>query len=712
MGKIVFFICVNNEAEYKEIAANVEELICPEGVERFIVWIQAAEYNSEVYNSTAKQLAARYKVYIHKGMRIVNDNFISDLLKVFSDPNIAMVGFLGSMEKPIDYSWYKSRHQVGRVFIRQDNQAVEVVVSDQHCNTKVRVLDSGCFATQYNQQWREEFTSNYYSMLSYCEDYTSDGYDLVIPAQEQSWCYCEALIEPECTQAEKCKYLALHAPYLDIEHEEGPISAILYNYGYNSYISEGWRFFGSEGISIGDNVSIQKDAWFCLPFNNYFGEPRIVIGDGCNIGYRMTISAANKVVLEDDVLVAANVHITDHNHNYQMIGVSIKNQGISSMSDSVVIGRGSWLANNVVVAGNVKIGRGCVIAANSVVRSDIPPYCVAAGTPAKVVKAYDYLRDAWVSIKSDEDLQRALATRPLQIDSQVDRPLLTVGVCTYNRCSYLEKWLECVCQQVGNDMSIEILVSDNGSDDNTEQVVKKYQAKYANIAYYRFKKNVGFSINYINVLDNAKGRYMLSSGDDDYFAEGRINLIKDVLMSHTDLSMIMLQHTNNLSQVYIGNGINDYVATNTYWLTFISGLIYARSVYKQIKNQYKYKDFFIPQVYLQIEMLKRKGKFISIYDNIWRADTGQHKPSGYNFAKVFIQEYLDLLINEGKVEDKVLRQEKQSLFNNMVLPWLFRIRHDVNVGLALDGLYDIFARYYAEEPYYHAALAKMHEILD
>lgn len=51
---------------------------------------------------------------------------------------------------------------------------------------------------------------------------------------------------------------------------------------------------------------------------------------------------------------------------------------------------GSYIGINVVIVGNVKIGKHCVIGANSVVTKDVPDYCVAVGSPAKVIKKMGY----------------------------------------------------------------------------------------------------------------------------------------------------------------------------------------------------------------------------------------------------------------------------------------------------------------------------------
>jgi len=61
---------------------------------------------------------------------------------------------------------------------------------------------------------------------------------------------------------------------------------------------------------------------------------------------------------------------------------------------SVRIGEGSWLGINVCVLG-ANVGKHCVIGANSVVTKDIPDYCVAIGSPARIIKRFDMESGLW-----------------------------------------------------------------------------------------------------------------------------------------------------------------------------------------------------------------------------------------------------------------------------------------------------------------------------
>ena len=55
----------------------------------------------------------------------------------------------------------------------------------------------------------------------------------------------------------------------------------------------------------------------------------------------------------------------------------------------ITIGDGCWLCSGVTVCGGVTIGENCVIAAGAVVNRDIPPNCIAAGVPARVIRKLD-----------------------------------------------------------------------------------------------------------------------------------------------------------------------------------------------------------------------------------------------------------------------------------------------------------------------------------
>jgi len=123
-------------------------------------------------------------------------------------------------------------------------------------------------------------------------------------------------------------------------------------------------------------------------------DAKIVIGSKVTATGGLTISGFKEIIIEDDVMFAANVYISDGSHGYNDINIPIKYQQIEQISP-VRIGRGSWIGQNVVILPGVTIGEMCIIGANSVVTKSIPARTIAVGSPARVHKYWDENDGEW-----------------------------------------------------------------------------------------------------------------------------------------------------------------------------------------------------------------------------------------------------------------------------------------------------------------------------
>ena len=159
------------------------------------------------------------------------------------------------------------------------------------------------------------------------------------------------------------------------------------SYGSRSVIQLPVRLHGESRIEIGDGVFVGAGSW--LQVVDECEEPiGLSVGSGTSIAGTCVLSAAEKVTIGRDVLMARNVYISDHSHAIDDPARAILAQGIRGI-EPVTVGDGAWLGQNVVVLPGVQIGRGAVIGANSVVRDDIPDFAVAVGAPARVVRSRD-----------------------------------------------------------------------------------------------------------------------------------------------------------------------------------------------------------------------------------------------------------------------------------------------------------------------------------
>ncbi|MFD0749426.1 acyltransferase [Mucilaginibacter calamicampi] len=158
-----------------------------------------------------------------------------------------------------------------------------------------------------------------------------------------------------------------------------------------------------------------KIRWYAvldvIPFNKFNLGNWSTIEHFCNvnngvgdvtIGYDSLIGRSNIIIgpvtIGNNVIFAPNVVASGLNHEYRDIKVPIRLQKI--IVAPIIVEDNCWIGANSVITSGVTIGRHSVIAAGAVVTKNIPPYSVAVGNPARVIKQYDEASGEWVSVKN------------------------------------------------------------------------------------------------------------------------------------------------------------------------------------------------------------------------------------------------------------------------------------------------------------------------
>lgn len=189
--KIAFISCVNDEEQYQEAQLYLSQLRLPSNVEAEVIGIREADSMCQGYNLGAKETEAKYKVYLHQDVLIVNKNFIYDLLKIFQDSSVGAVGMIGARKLPASGVWWDAMRTYGKVLHAciPECSVISKCMEPPEPWIEVEGVDGLLVATQVDLPWREDlFGGFHFYEISMCKEMQRQGYKVVVPHQKRFWC--------------------------------------------------------------------------------------------------------------------------------------------------------------------------------------------------------------------------------------------------------------------------------------------------------------------------------------------------------------------------------------------------------------------------------------------------------------------------------------------------------------------------------------------
>ena len=136
-------------------------------------------------------------------------------------------------------------------------------------------------------------------------------------------------------------------------------------------------------LEVGPGTLFEPGVWITAP-----GRARVRIGAGTFLNLGVMVASQELVEIGDHCMLANGCFVSDASHRYDDPDMPITWQGFDSEGPTR-IGDNCWLGANVVVTSGVSIGERSVIGANSVVTRDVEPFSIAAGAPARVIRAIE-----------------------------------------------------------------------------------------------------------------------------------------------------------------------------------------------------------------------------------------------------------------------------------------------------------------------------------
>ena len=137
-------------------------------------------------------------------------------------------------------------------------------------------------------------------------------------------------------------------------------------------------------LEVGAHTLLEPHVWITAP-----APARVRIGEESFLNVAVMVAALELVEIGAHCMFANGCVITDANHRFDDPDRPVPWQGFAGKGPTRV-GDNTWCGANVVITSGVTVGERCVIGANSVVTADVPPYSIAAGVPARVLRSVEY----------------------------------------------------------------------------------------------------------------------------------------------------------------------------------------------------------------------------------------------------------------------------------------------------------------------------------
>ena len=260
-----------------------------------------------------------------------------------------------------------------------------------------------------------------------------------------------------------------------------------------------------------------------------------------------------------------------------------------------------------------------------------------------------------------------------------DKILLSICIPTYNRYEYLDKTICSIVKQKKFQATneVEIVISDNCSDDATKEISEKYIAIYGEkIRYHRNAENIT-DANYEKVLSLGKGVFLKLNNDTLMHQDNTLDKIIELIN----------QSIENKDVIFFSNGtlrntsmcrckdLNSFVKTVSFYSTWIVCFGIWKEDFDSIDGFSRNAKLQLVQTDVLFRLISLNRSVLVENSKIFNSVSPSNK-GGYNLYKVFVTNYLAILKQYSVIKlisQATLFNEKSKLMKDFLIPWTIDI---------------------------------------
>ncbi|WP_191018024.1 glycosyltransferase family 2 protein [Treponema zioleckii] len=289
------------------------------------------------------------------------------------------------------------------------------------------------------------------------------------------------------------------------------------------------------------------------------------------------------------------------------------------------------------------------------------------------------------------------------------KPLLSICIPTYNRAEYLEKSLESLVSQP-EFAQIEVVISDNASTDNTEEVCRSYQKKYPNIVYFRNEENI-HDRNFPTALMRANGIYRKLYNDNMLHLSGSLRFLLELIDTYKDSKPLMFFLHGKFGAKKINNpekfevkGVDELVLYTSHHFTWLAGFGFWEDECTNLEKEFDWCEKKIWQSYKGLKSASARSKSVIVTKKLIEWIPVAKRDYTYGLYTVFFQNFPNLLSEYkviGKISKKTVSRVRKHMLFTLAGGWIGNVKHNLNAEVGNQkNFMNLIFHDYRKEIYY------------
>jgi abequosyltransferase len=285
--------------------------------------------------------------------------------------------------------------------------------------------------------------------------------------------------------------------------------------------------------------------------------------------------------------------------------------------------------------------------------------------------------------------------------------LLSILIPTYNRASHLDKALNTFFNQLilieNFNEKIEILVSDNCSQDNTQNVLNAYSNRGVNYRFWKNDENIGFDKNFYKLVKESKGKYCWIFGDDEYLVEAGLNDVMLVLTQFDGLGHIYINNAVQINSLELIKSKNVMVKKVNFMISFITANIFNKEKIDWSIDYEKFMGLNLIQEMFYFQSILKSNFSAIINKKIFDTDRASNI-GGYSLFKTFGENQQSIFnyFKDSGLTDELVDEINNKMLRDFFPLWIYSVRiagsnnkfENEDVRCALELVFDKYKYYW------------------